>query len=83
MLISTVQQSESAIYIYIYPLLFGFPSYLGHHRALVEFSVLYSRFSLVIYLSKFPSAEEWIKKMCVYTMEHYSAIKLNKNGTFL
>ena len=28
---------------------------------------------------KFPSAEEWIKKMWyIYTMEHYSAIKRMK-----
>ena len=33
-LISAVQQSESAIYMYTYPLFLGFPSHLGHHRAL-------------------------------------------------
>ena len=28
---------------------------------------------------KFPSTEEWIKKMlCIYTMEYYSAIKKNE-----
>ena len=27
---------------------------------------------------KCPSRDEWIKKMCIYTMEYYSAIK--KNG---
>ena len=28
---------------------------------------------------KFPSTDEWIKKMCyVYTMEYYSAIKKNE-----
>ena len=32
-LVSTVQQSESAIRIHISPL-FGFPSHLGHHGAL-------------------------------------------------
>ena len=40
------------IYIYTHTHLNGkdrFPSHLGHHRALVEFPVLYSRFSLVIY----------------------------------
>ena len=30
---------------------FRFPSHLGHHRALREFPVLYSRFSLVIYFN--------------------------------
>ena len=36
--VSAVQQSES-LYIYIYPLFFlmGFPSHLGHHRALSGF----------------------------------------------
>ena len=41
-LISTLQQSESPIcmyvcvymYIYTYPLFFGLPSHLGHHRTL-------------------------------------------------
>ena len=33
MLVSAVQQSESALCVYISPL-FGFPSHLGHHRAL-------------------------------------------------
>ena len=47
-LVSTVQQSESAICIHISPFL-GFPSHLGHHRALSRVPVLYSRFSLVIY----------------------------------
>ena len=45
-LVSAVQQSESVIY----PLSFGFPSHLGHHRALSRVPVLYSRFSLVMYL---------------------------------
>ena len=27
---------------------------------------------------KCPSANEWIKKMYIYTMEYYSAIKMNK-----
>ena len=30
----------SPSYVYIYPLLFGFPSHLGYHRALVEFPEL-------------------------------------------
>ena len=49
-LVSALQQSEH-IYIYIYmSLLFlGFPSHLGHHRALSKFPELHSRFSLVIY----------------------------------
>ena len=37
MLVSGVQQSESAVSIYIYthtPSFFGFLSHLGHHRAL-------------------------------------------------
>jgi len=37
------------LYIYIYPLFFGFPSHLGHHGALSRFPALHSRFSLVIY----------------------------------
>ena len=45
--VSAVQQNESAIYVHI-SLLFSFPSRLGHLRALVEFPVLYRRFSLVI-----------------------------------
>jgi len=33
--------------------------------------------------SKFPSTDEWIKKMqYVYTMEYYSAIKKNEIMTF-
>ena len=36
------------LYVYKYPLFFEFPSYLGHHR-IVEFPMLYSRLSLVIY----------------------------------
>ena len=32
---------------------------------------------------KRPSTEEWIKKMwCIYTMEHYSAIKRDKIVSF-
>ena len=27
---------------------------------------------------KFPSTDEWIKKMCVYTTEYYPAIKMNE-----
>ena len=38
----------SYTYTYI-PSFFGYPSHLGHHRALVEFPVLYNRFLLVIY----------------------------------
>ena len=33
---------------------------------------------------KYPSTEEWIKKMWhIYTMENYSAIKMNEIPTFL
>ena len=33
---------------------------------------------------KYPSTDEWIKKMWyVYTMEYYSAIKRNKIGSFV
>ena len=34
---------------------------------------------------KCPSTEEWIKKMCIciYTMEYYSAFKMNKIPAFL
>ena len=34
--VSAVQQSESAVRVHIYPLFFGFPSHLGHYRALVR-----------------------------------------------
>jgi hypothetical protein len=30
-----------------------------------------------------PSTEEWIQKMYIYTMEHYSAIKKNEFMKFL
>ena len=40
-----LHRSESAVHI---SPLFRFPSHLGHHRALIELPVLYSRFSLVI-----------------------------------
>jgi hypothetical protein len=30
-----------------------------------------------------PSTEEWIQKMCIYTMEYYSAIKKNEFMKFL
>jgi len=33
-LVSTVQQSGSAIRVPMSPLSFGFPSHLGHHKAL-------------------------------------------------
>ena len=33
---------------------------------------------------KYPSTEEWTKKMWyIYTMEYYSAIKRNKMGSFV
>ena len=33
---------------------------------------------------KCPSTDEWIKKMWyIYTMEYYSAIKRNENGSFV
>ena len=33
---------------------------------------------------KFPSTDEWIKKIWyIYTMEYYSAIKRNKIGSFV
>ena len=33
---------------------------------------------------KFPSTDEWIKKMWhIYTMEYYSAIKRNEIGSFV
>ena len=34
--------------------------------------------------SKCPSTEEWIKKMWyIYTMEYFSAIKMNEIGSFV
>ena len=33
---------------------------------------------------KFPSTDEWIKKIChIYTMEYYSAIKRNETELFV
>ena len=32
---------------------------------------------------KCPSADEWIKNMCVYTMEYYPAIKRNEIELFV
>ena len=33
---------------------------------------------------KYPSTDEWIKKMCyIYTMEYYSAIKGNETESFV
>jgi hypothetical protein len=32
---------------------------------------------------RYPSAEEWIQKMYIYTMEYYSAIKNNEFMKFL
>ena len=33
---------------------------------------------------KYPSTEEWIKKMWyIYTMEYYSVIKRNETGSFV
>ena len=49
MIFSAVHQSELMIYIYTYPLCFGFPFHLGHRREVSRLPVLYSRFSLVIY----------------------------------
>ena len=47
----------SYMYTYI-PSVFGFPSHLGHHRALIEFPELHSRFSLVTYfLCQFSSVQ--------------------------
>ena len=40
-LVSTAQQSELTIGLHISPL-FGFPSHLGHHRALSGFELLHS-----------------------------------------
>ena len=50
MLVSTVQKTESVIYIYIYiSTLFKFPSHLGHHKSLSRVLCAIPRFSLVIY----------------------------------
>ena len=56
-LVSIMQQSESAMYdsymwvmyVYIHPLFFLFPSYLHHHGSEQSSSVLYGKFSLIIY----------------------------------
>ena len=32
---------------------------------------------------KCPSTDEWIKKMYIYTMKYYSAIKRNEIGSFI
>ena len=32
---------------------------------------------------KCPSAEEWIKRWCIYAMEQYSAMKRNETGSFI
>ena len=45
--ISDAQQSESDTYIYL--LFFGFPSRLGHQRALSRYFLLHMKFSLVTY----------------------------------
>ena len=47
--VSVVQHRESALGVLRSPL-FGFPSYLGHHRHWVEFPVLYSQLFLLVYL---------------------------------
>ena len=44
-LVSAVQRSES-LYVYLYPLFFGLPFHLGHHR--VEFPELYSGCSFLL-----------------------------------
>ena len=41
----------SQLYVYIYLLLFGFPSHSGHQRALSRFPVLYSSFSCISYFA--------------------------------
>ena len=48
-----------APYLYIHPFFFGFPSPLGYH---LEFPVLYSRFSLVIYF--IPGGGDLVSKSC-------------------
>ena len=58
------------------------PTHLGHHRTQA------SVFTAAVFITartwkqpKYPSADEWIKKMwCIYTMEYYSAIKRMKLG---
>ena len=42
--VSAVQQNESAMRIHVFPSFFGFPSLLGHHRA----------------LSRVPCAIQWV-----------------------
>ena len=51
MLVTSVEQSESVLYIHIYvkSLFLRFFFHIGHYRAQVEFLVLYSRFLLTIY----------------------------------
>ena len=47
-LVSTIQQNESAIHIHTSPLFLDFLSISGHH-GILEFPVLYSTFSLVVH----------------------------------
>ena len=42
-------KAVTQLYVYIYSLLSGFLSHLGHHGAQSKAPILYSRFSLVIY----------------------------------
>ena len=46
---SLLPEALGSPYLYIYPL-FGFPFYLGHHRTLDRVPVLYSMFSLIMYV---------------------------------
>ena len=32
---------------------------------------------------KYPSTDEWIKKMYIYIMEYYSATERNETGSFV
>ena len=56
-LVSVVQQSESATCTHISPLFFGFSSQLGHHRALSRVPLMHGTFymkSVTQLLSLFP-----------------------------
>ena len=72
-LVSTVQQGESIIYIS--PLIFGFPSHLSHHGALMRDPVLYSSYLLALYFthsisSVYKSTPRFLIENCLQAASH-------------